>query len=140
MNKQLEQHKIRVKTGVNVNASNIDIPLKPKGKPVYKIAIDIVDTIPSNEEIEKQEIELVKKLSPGVGTEARQIKKAGKLRYGYKKHLVTDEDGFLLGELTTSANINEITILEEVLLCADLPEDIALKADKGYQLQKMQSY
>lgn len=42
----------------------------------------------------------------------------------------------ILGVLTTSANVNEITNLEEVLLSADLPEYIALKADKGYQSQK----
>lgn len=138
MNKQLEQHKIIVKKGAIVDASITDSPLKPKGKPVYEIAIDREETIPSSEEIEKQkqEIELIKHLSPGVDTEARWIKKAGKLRYGYKKHVVTDEEGLILGVLTTSANVNEITNLEEVLMSADLPENIALKADKGYQSQK----
>jgi len=32
---------------------------------------------------------LIKKEQPGVDTQARWIKKAGKTRYGYKKHHVT---------------------------------------------------
>lgn len=138
MNKQLEKHKIIVKTGAIVDASIIDSPLKPKGKPIYEIAVDREETEQTSEAIdkEKEEIELIKKISPGVDTEAKWIKKAGKLRYGYKKHVVTDEEGLILGILTTSANVNEITNLEDVLATADLPLNIALKADKGYQSKK----
>jgi len=138
MNKQLEKHKIIVKTGAIVDASIIDSPLKPKGKPVYEIAVDREETEQTTEAIEreKKEIELIKRVSPGVDTEAKWIKKASKLRYGYKKHVVTDEEGLILGVLTTSANINEITNLEDVLATADLPQNIALKADKGYQSKK----
>ncbi len=57
-------------------------------------------------------------------------------RYGYKKHVVTDEEGSILGVLTTAANLNEITNLEEVRATADLPTGIAIKADKGYQSAK----
>ena len=35
MNKQLEKHKIIVKTGAIIDASIIDTPLKPKGKTTY---------------------------------------------------------------------------------------------------------
>ena len=138
MNKQLEKHNIIVRTGAIVDASITDSPLKPKGKPLYEIAMDREDSAQTSQEMEGEshEIELMKKLSPGVGTGARWIKKAGKLRFGYKKHLVTDEEGLILGVLTTAANLNEITNLEEVLASADLPENIALKADKGYQSQK----
>ena len=38
--------------------------------------------------------------------------------------------------MTTKASTNEITNLEEVLDAADLPENIPLKADKGYQSAK----
>ena len=41
-----------------------------------------------------------------------------------------------MGVLTTTANVNEIANLDEVLDTADLPENIALKADKGYQSAK----
>ena len=138
MNKQLEKHNIIVKTGAIVDASIIDSPFRPKGKPLYEIAVDREENEQTNQESEKQkhEIELIKVQSPGVDAQARWIKKAGRLRYGYKKHLVTDEEGLILGVLTTAANLNEIANLEEVLASADLPENIALKADKGYQSQK----
>ena len=42
----------------------------------------------------------------------------------------------VLGVLTTKASVNEVANLEEVLDTADLPEDIPLKADKGYQSKK----
>ena len=42
----------------------------------------------------------------------------------------------VLGVLTTPASVNEIANLEEVLDTADLPENIPLKADKGYQSKK----
>ncbi len=54
----------------------------------------------------------------------------------YKKHYVTDEEGLVLGVVTTKASTNEISNLEEVLNAADLPENIPLKADKGYQSKK----
>ena len=38
--------------------------------------------------------------------------------------------------VTTKASTNEIANLEEVLDAANLPERIAVKADKGYQSQK----
>jgi len=60
----------------------------------------------------------------------------GKFHFGYKKHHVTDEEGLVLGVLTTTASTNEISNLEEVLDTADLPEGIPLKADKGYQSKK----
>jgi IS5 family transposase len=46
---------------------------------------------------------------------------------------VTDQEGLVLGVLTTKASTNEIANLEDVLDTADLPEGIPLKADKGYQ-------
>ena len=42
----------------------------------------------------------------------------------------------VLGVVTTEATTNEIANLEEVLDAANLPERIAVKADKGYQSQK----
>ena len=42
----------------------------------------------------------------------------------------------MLGVLTTKASTNEIANLDEVLETADLPKDIPLKGDKGYQSVK----
>lgn len=130
LNKQLETHKIIVKTGAIVDASVIDTPLKPKGKLTREVVED------RTQEIQVPTTEVVKDYADSVDKEASWIKKADKFRYGYKKHYVTDEEGLVLGVVTTKASVNEITNLEEVLNAADLPTGIAIKADKGYQSEK----
>jgi len=132
LNKQLEAHKIIVKQGAIVDASITDSPLKPRGTVPYEITKDRDET-PLNIEQEAEEKALLKKSQPSVDTEAAWIKKAGKIRYGYKKHVVTDEQGLVLGLLTTPANVNEITNLKEVLAEIDLPSGTPLFGDKGYQ-------
>lgn len=127
INKQLEQHQIIVKTGAIVDASVIDTPLRPKGKITHQVAQD-------REPEQKEEVK--KDYADSVDKEASWLKKNGKYHYGYKKHYVTDNEGLVLGVLTTKASVNEITNLEEVLDAADLPQNIALKADKGYQSAK----
>lgn len=127
INHQLESHHIIVKTGAIVDASVIDTPLKPKGKTNYKVTQDRED---------EQEVEVAKAFADSVDKDASWLKKGGKYRFGYKKHHVTDNEGLVLGVVTTKASTNEVANLEEVLDAADLPEDIPLKADKGYQSKK----
>ena len=127
INRQLEAHQILVKTGAIVDASVIDTPLKPKGKINHKITQDRKD---------EQEVEVIKDYPTSVDTDATWLKKGGKYRFGYKKHHVTDNQGLVLGVLTTKASTNEVGNLETVLNTADLPKDIPLKADKGYQSKK----
>ena len=43
-------------------------------------------------------------VKPNVDTEARWVKKMGKLHFGYKRHTVTDENGLVLAEETTAVN------------------------------------
>jgi len=138
MNKQLEKHKIIVKTGVIIDASIIDTPLKPKGNITYEIESDRAEEERSDEdknEENKHQVSLTK-TQKGADSEGRWIKKSGKTRFGYKKHVVTDVEGLILGVLTTPANVNEISNLEEVLNTADLPENVYLLADKGYASAK----
>ncbi len=127
INQQLEAHQIIVKKGAIVDASVVDTPLKPKGKPTYQVTEDRKD---------EQEVKIEKELPDSVDKDAAWIKKGGKLHYGYKKHYLTDEEGLVLGVLTTKASTNEISNLEQVLDVSDLPQDIPLKADKGYQSKK----
>ena len=127
INQQLEAHQIIVKKGAIVDASVVDTPLKPKGKPTYQVTEDRKD---------EQEVKIEKELPDSVDKDAAWIKKGGKLHYGYKKHYLTDEEGLVLGVLTTQASTNEISNLEQVLDVSDLPQDIPLKADKGYQSKK----
>ena len=127
INRQLEAHKIIVKTGAIIDASVIDTPLKPKGKTTHKVTEDRKD---------EEEIVVTKEYADSVDKDASWLKKGGKYRFGYKKHHLTDNEGLVLGVLTTKASTNEIANLEEVLNTADLPEYIPLKADKGYQSKK----
>jgi IS5 family transposase len=127
VNRQLEEKQIVIKKGALVDASVVDTPLKPKGKTNYQVTKDRED---------EQEVEVKKEFADNVDKEASWLKKGGKYRYGYKKHYVTDEEGLVLGVVTTKASTNEIANLEEVLDAADLPENIPLKADKGYQSEK----
>lgn len=127
INKQLESHQIIVKTGAIVDASVIDTPLRPKGKSNHEVTQDRED---------EQEVVVDKTYPSSVDTDASWLKKRGKYHFGYKKHHVTDNEGLVLGVLTTKASTNEIANLSEVLDTADLPKEIALKADKGYQSKK----
>ena len=127
INQQLEAHHIIVKTGAIIDASVIDTPLRPKGKSNHKVTEDRVD---------EQEVEVSKEYTSNVDTDGAWLKKRGIYHFGFKKHHVTDDEGLVLGVLTTKASTNEIANLEEVLDTADLPEGIALKADKGYQSKK----
>ena len=126
INLQLEKHHIIIKKGVIVDASVIDTPLRPKGKTKQEVTEDRSD----------KEIKTKKKYASSVDSDGTWLKKRGKFHFGYKKHHVTDEEGLVLGVLTTTASTNEIANLEDVLDSADLPRDIPLKADKGYQSKK----
>lgn len=138
LNKQLDKHKILVKSGAIVDASIVDSPLKPKGKATYGIECDRSEEPRSVEDIDTEEKEqlLIKQQSPGVDYEARWIKKGDKTRYGYKKHYLTDTEGLVLGVVTTPANVKEIANLEEVLSSSDLPENFYVYGDKGYRSSK----
>lgn len=127
INRQLEQHNIIIKTGAIIDASVIDTPLRPKGKSKHKVTQDRED---------EQEVEVKKEYAASVDKDGSWLKKRGKYHFGFKKHHVTDQEGLVLGVLTTKASINEIANLDQVLDTADLPEGIALKADKGYQSAK----
>ena len=127
INTQLESCGIIVKKGAIVDASVIDTPLKPKGKAKHKVTED---------RAEEQDSQTTKEYPSSVDKDGSWLKKRGKLHFGYKKHHVTDDEGLVLGVLTTTAKVNEIANLDDVLDTADLPEGIPLKADKGYQSEK----
>jgi IS5 family transposase len=128
INAQLEAHNIIVKTGIIVDASVIDTPLRPKGKTNHKVTEDRTE----------EEIVVTKEYADSIDKQGTWLKKRGKYHFGFKKHHVTDNEGLVLGVLTTTASKNEIANLEEVLKTVNvaLPKDIPLKADKGYQSKK----
>lgn len=128
INAQLEANNIIIKKGIIVDASVIDTPLRPKGKTNHKVTQDRAE----------EEVAVTKEYADSVDKEGTWLKKRGKYYFGFKKHHVTDNQGLVLGVLTTTASKNEIANLEEVLETVNvaLPKDIPLKADKGYQSKK----
>ena len=104
INKQLESNQIIVKTGAIVDASVIETLLKPKGKINYQVTEDRKD---------EQEV-ITKEFPDSVDKEASWLKKNRNYCFGYKKHHVTDYEGFVLGVVTTKASANEVANLEEV--------------------------
>jgi len=128
INSQLEQHNIIIKTGLIVDASIIDTPLRPKGKTTHKVTLDRSE----------EEIEITKEYADGVDRDGTWLKKRGVYHFGFKKHHVTDDEGLVVGVLTTTASKNEVANLEDVLdtINVSIPENVPLKADKGYQSKK----
>lgn len=113
-----------------MDASITDCLRKHKGKKVYEVAED------RKEGETTDSTQLQEKIKPGVDTQARWIKKAGKLRYGYKKHVGTDSGGLVLGVVTTAANESDIMHLEDILDASQVKKEMWIKADKGYTSKK----
>lgn len=160
MNKQLQSHKIIVNTGIIVDASITDSPRKPKGVKEYEVIEDRKEdsndddasianngSINVNKEVDTQEqtsnsidtfvgVKLSVKTKPGVDTDGRWVIKAGKLRFGFKQHTGTDENGMITSVITTSANESDMSHLVDVVELAALPKDAWVMADKGYKSKK----
>lgn len=142
INSQLENYGVIVKTGVKIDATITDSPRKPKGKTTYEIAEDRKEDEVDPKEIESQaaKIELIKKTQPGVDIEGRWVKKAGKTRYGYKKHIATDEEGLVLSVTTTSANVHDSQVFKSLIDQAGLGKRCRVLADKAYKSKEHDQY
>ena len=68
-------------------------------------------------------VALTVKVQSHVDTAGVWIKKAGKLRFGYKKHVATDEQGLIRAVITTPANEGDIVHLEDVVAKSVLKKD-----------------
>lgn len=153
VNRQLAAHHVIVKEGCIVDASITDSPLKPKGKTVHPVAEDRKETTdaPPEQTTQQQEsttatpptapkhtpnIEPTEATATKCDSEAAWIKKAGKLHYGYKKHLATDTEGMVLAVVTTPANKSDVVHLLDVVAKAELPPKTPVAADKGYCSKK----
>ena len=128
INRKLKEKDIIVRHDAIVETSIIDTPRCPRGYREYEVMEDC------NEEDGRetlQEAMLKEVVKPNVDTEARWIKKMGKLHFGYKRHTVTDENGLVLAEETTAANESGIKHLETPLKKAGLPQGAPVYTDKG---------
>ena len=129
LNRQLEQRGVLVKRGAIVDASITDSPRRPRGRKEYTVVEDRKedDGLEAAESAFVQEAE-----KPNVDREARWVKKAGKLRFGFKRHTTTNLDGMILAEETTAANESDIKHLTTSIDKAGLPAGTPVMADKGY--------
>ena len=128
VNRQLEARHVMVTTGVIVDASVTDSPRPPRGQKEY----EVVEDRREDESDDIANAKLVEKPRPGVDTEARWVKKAGKCHFGYKRHTVVNQDGLVIAEETTAANESDIKHLSAPLEKADLKRGTPVMADKGY--------
>ena len=117
-----------VTTGVIVDASVTDSPRRPRGRKEYDVAEDRHE----DEGADMANARLVEKPCPGVDTETRWVKKAGKCHFGYKRHTIVNQDGLVIAEETTAANESDIKHLATPLEKADLKQGTPVMADKGY--------
>jgi transposase, IS5 family len=142
INGQLETRGVLLKKGAIVDASITDSPRQPRGKKEYEAAEDRKEPDDSREEQTAAPAKpvLAVKQQKHVDTQAAWIKKAGKLRFGYKKHIATDDQGLIRAVITTSANESDIVHLEDVVEKADLEKGSRVRADKGYSSEHNRSY
>ena len=142
LNKQFKKHGIsRIDQGAIVDASIVDSPYAPDGSVVIEVAEDREDT--RSEEARTQEEAYLCELKsgkPGVDSEARWVRKGRHYRYGYKKHVLTDEQGLAEAVVTTSANCSDTVVLPELIKKSKLPGGIGVLADKGYCSKKNSEY
>jgi transposase, IS5 family len=140
INGQLEQKGILLKKGAIVDASITESPRKPRGKKEYEIVQDRQE--PTDQPLAGQQDpeQVVLKVQSHVDIQAAWIKKAGKLRYGYKKHVATDTQGLVLAVITTPANESDMVHLEDVVKKAGLKKGSRVRADKGYCSESNRKY
>ena len=129
INRQLEAQGLVVKSGAIIDASVTDSPRRPRGRKEY----EAVDDRREEEGGEAAAAAMLREEPrPNVDGEARWIRKAGQLRFGYKRRTVTDPNGMILAEETTAANASDTRHFEGPLRRAGLPRGIPIYADKGY--------
>lgn len=139
-NKQLNTHHIAIKEGILIDASIVDSPYKPDGKLRITVAEDREDT---RSEAEKAEEEAYHKFlleeRKGTDSEARWVKKKV-YRYGYKKHVMTNQEGIVQKVITTPANRSDIKELIPLLSEESIPAGTPVYADKGYASKENRDY
>lgn len=143
INGQLETKGVLLKKGAIVDASITDSPRKPRGKKQYEVAEDRKeepDPLLTAQQADTAQPVLAVKTQRHVDTQAAWIKKAGKLRFGYKKHIATDHQGLIRSVITTAANESDIVHLEDVIEKAGVEKGSRVLADKGYSSESNRNY
>lgn len=138
LNKQFKKHGIsRIDQGAIVDASIVDSPHAPDGSMAIEVAEDREDNRSDEARTQEQAYHYeLKSSQPGVDSEARWVCKGKSYRYGYKKHVVTDEQGLVEALITTPANCADTIVLPDLIEKSELPPGVSVLADKGYSSKK----
>lgn len=121
INTQLTDLGVMVKQGHKVDASITQTQRKPRGKKAYTLSAD--------ESLEEYQPARVDK-------QARWVVKRGKPQYGYKKHILTDEEGLVQAIETTPANTHDSQPLEALIDKAGCICGTQIEADKAYRSKR----
>ena len=136
INRQIEGRNLLVKSGCHVDGSITHSPRKPKSKPTYEI---VGDREERDDEVDAQaDMRVALVTQPGVDSEARWLKKAGKTVFGYKQHTVVDANGLVIAVETTPANRHDSQPLVGLVDKAGIEPGARLHADKAYCSKKHQ--
>lgn len=143
INSQLEGKGVLLKKGAIVDASITDSPRKPRGKKEYGVTEDRKeqpDATGAEQQAAPGDTVVVVKTRSHIDTQGAWIKKAGKLRFGYKKHIATDGQGLVRAVITTAANESDIVHLEDVVTRSGVEKGSRVRADKGYSSEGNRNY
>jgi len=143
INNQLSSKGILLKKGsARVDATITESPFSPKGKTQYEIATDRQEDErdEQDKQQEEQQQKLLPKTQPGVDNEARWLKKGGKLKYGYKKHIAVDKEGIIESVHTTTASEHDSKGLKGVMDKVPKQKKQGVFTDKGYKVPKNDDY
>ena len=77
-------------------------------------------------------MQVMEVIEAGVDAEARWTKKAGKHQFGYKQHVLVNDDGLVLHVASTPANTHDSKALPQLLERSKLPPNTRVHADKAY--------
>ena len=137
VNSQLEKKGLKLKEGAaRVDATITQTDRAPKGPKQWEsTATDdrYEDDQQDKQEQQEQKIKAIEKQQPGVDQQARWTKKGGHLYYGYKRNILTDDDGLIESVHTTSANVHDNQALEPLIRKTGKKKlKGGLYADKGY--------
>ena len=142
INGQLQEKGVLLKKGAIVDASITDSPRKPRGKKEYEVIEDRKEDISASlaEQPDTAQTVLAVKTQSHVDVQGAWIKKAGKLRFSYKKHIATDDQGLIRAVITTAANESDIVHLEDVITKAGVEKGSRVRADKGYSSERNRAF
>jgi IS5 family transposase len=124
INRQLEQQGLMVKATVKVDASLTPTARAPRGHKTYEVKED----------------NAVEYHPPRVDREAAWAVKAGKLYYGFKKHILTDDNGLVVEVKTSKASTHDSKLFEALVTDSNLPAGTEVQADKAYQSKKHDAF